>query len=311
MFVIEEPPSHFVAFDFETANRHPNSACALGIVTVVEGKIVDEVEFLIRPEPLIFEPGNIRIHHITPDDVEHEPTWPQLWSTLLPYFQNKTWVAHNAGFDIKVLAYSLRAHHLDAPLGQYFCSWNLTKKVFRGLKSYGLSALAQHFDIEHHHHRARSDARVCALLCLNAFETAQVRNKHNIEDLGVKIRRFQLEEYTIQAPKLELVPLTFDELNQDDHLLEKTIVFSGELVHFSRDEAEYLAWQLGAKVNTRIDEGVDYLVVGQKNSQHPILTYKLKTALELREKGCLIKILSEDHFQQIVKNTQTIYTAKS
>lgn len=39
----------FTAIDFETATGHPESACAVGIVMVEEGVIVDEYYTLIQP----------------------------------------------------------------------------------------------------------------------------------------------------------------------------------------------------------------------------------------------------------------------
>ena len=41
----------FAAIDFETANRQLTSACAVGLVIVREGKIVDTFYSLIQPEP--------------------------------------------------------------------------------------------------------------------------------------------------------------------------------------------------------------------------------------------------------------------
>ena len=39
----------FIAIDFETANHRRHSACAVGIVTVRDGKVVDRFSTLIRP----------------------------------------------------------------------------------------------------------------------------------------------------------------------------------------------------------------------------------------------------------------------
>ena len=45
----EGPLADFVAIDFETANHRADSACAVGLVKVVGGRIVEAVVHLIRP----------------------------------------------------------------------------------------------------------------------------------------------------------------------------------------------------------------------------------------------------------------------
>ena len=61
----------FTAIDFETANRRLASACALGVVRVRDGRVVDTRYSLIRPPAGHdgFERGNVRIHGIQPADV--------------------------------------------------------------------------------------------------------------------------------------------------------------------------------------------------------------------------------------------------
>ena len=39
----------FVAIDLETASRFHNSACALGLVVVNDGAIVEKMKWFIRP----------------------------------------------------------------------------------------------------------------------------------------------------------------------------------------------------------------------------------------------------------------------
>ena len=63
----------FIAIDFETATGHRDSACAIGIAVVEDLKVVDTFYSLIQPPGLLFHPGNVRIHGITPDMVADAP----------------------------------------------------------------------------------------------------------------------------------------------------------------------------------------------------------------------------------------------
>lgn len=71
----------FTAIDFETANRSFASACAVGVVRVEDGQVADTQYSLLRPPPGHdhFEPGNIRVHGIHPQDVVNAPSYAQYW----------------------------------------------------------------------------------------------------------------------------------------------------------------------------------------------------------------------------------------
>lgn len=56
----------FTAIDFETANHHRGSPCAVGLARVRGDKIVEAVSWLMQPPPQYggFEPCNVRVHGI-------------------------------------------------------------------------------------------------------------------------------------------------------------------------------------------------------------------------------------------------------
>lgn len=163
---------NFVTIDFETANSSRNSACSIGIVEVADGQIVSEYSRLINPQQH-FDPMNISIHRITPSMVEHEPTFGELWPELLPYFENKHVVAHNAAFDMSVLRHSLDAAATGYPAFQYYCTYLLSKKVLNELPAHRLNQLAAYYGIELQHHDALEDARAAALVLLKLLEHKQ------------------------------------------------------------------------------------------------------------------------------------------
>ena len=61
----------WTAIDFETANRNQGSVCAVGLVRVTDGRIVDRYTTLVRPPAPVdhFEQDNIAVHGITPEHV--------------------------------------------------------------------------------------------------------------------------------------------------------------------------------------------------------------------------------------------------
>jgi DNA polymerase III subunit epsilon len=66
----------FVAIDFETANYSPNSACAIGLVSVENNIITQQQHFLIQPPTTEFI--FTYIHGISWQQVSAVPTFQQL-----------------------------------------------------------------------------------------------------------------------------------------------------------------------------------------------------------------------------------------
>ena len=161
---------NFTAIDFETANAHRSSACAIGLARVEDGKLIETRHFLIKPVPNYFNAINISIHGICAETVAEAYNFEELWQELRPLVENQVVVAHNAAFDISVLRYSLDAYGLLYPELEYACSLVLARKLLPGQARYNLAALSAHFDIALQHHQAESDAAACAQIILKLAE---------------------------------------------------------------------------------------------------------------------------------------------
>lgn len=158
----------FIALDFETANQNPNSACAVALVSIENQEITNEVSFLVRPPELDFE--FTYIHGITADIVADKPTFAELWHThIRDLVDGQVLVAHNAKFDIKVLYHSLKQYDIETPPNRYFCSVDLSRRVWRRLRNHKLNTVAAHLGIPLDHHEALSDARACAYIVLSVM----------------------------------------------------------------------------------------------------------------------------------------------
>ncbi|MGK0722840.1 exonuclease domain-containing protein [Leucobacter sp. W1478] len=185
-------PVDFTALDFETANSHASSACAVGLVRVRDGKVVDRASWLIRPpaghdEFLRF---NIKIHGITPEMVEDAPRWGDQLTDLLEFIGDDIAVAHNAGFDMGVIRGACAATITPTPKLRYLCSVQVSRKTY-DIPSHRLplSAAAAGFG-DFAHHEALADAEACAAIISDAAR------RHAADDIrmlakatGVKIHR--------------------------------------------------------------------------------------------------------------------------
>ncbi len=112
----------WAATDFETANYDANSACALGVALVDEGRVSGTLYSLIRPPRIDFVPRFIGIHGITPDHVATAPTFAEVWEPVARLLAGRTLLAHNASFDMGVLWACLDHYRMARPPYRFACT---------------------------------------------------------------------------------------------------------------------------------------------------------------------------------------------
>ena len=161
--------NRFAAIDFETADFGRDSACALGIVVVENGKIVKKEYSLIRPprRDFVFS----YLHGITWRDVASKPAFGDFWPTVKDLLDNVDFIAaHNASFDRSVLHACCDMHCHRPPLDKYVCTMKLARRLW-DIRPTKLSDVCRHFAIDLMHHDAASDALACANIVLKARDT--------------------------------------------------------------------------------------------------------------------------------------------
>lgn len=160
--------TRFTAIDFETANNARDSACAIGLVRVEQGRIVAEAHHLIRPPSRQFL--FTWVHGITWDDVADAPDFAALWPEIAPFFDDVDFVsAHNARFDQGVLEGCCATYGLKAPRTPYLCTVDLARKMWN-IRPTKLPDVCRYLAIPLEHHRADSDSRACASIVIAALE---------------------------------------------------------------------------------------------------------------------------------------------
>lgn len=158
----------FAAIDFETATGYRNSACAIGIVTVEQGIIIDEYYTLIQPPDNYYWWQNVKIHGITSRDTKYAPLFEDIYPDIKKIIEGKTVVAHNESFDRSVLTKTMQHYFLKYSelnlADRWECTWRIYKE--KGFSPANLHACCSRLGISLQHHEALSDARACAKLYL-------------------------------------------------------------------------------------------------------------------------------------------------
>jgi len=156
----------FVAIDFETANYDRTSACAVGLVKVVENRIVSKAIYLIRPPTREFV--FTYLHGLTWKDVENSKDFGSLWSDISSFIYGADFlVAHNASFDRGVLHACCASYGIIPPSTPFHCSMQISRRVWN-IYPTKLSDVCRELGIALNHHEALSDALACAEIVIAA-----------------------------------------------------------------------------------------------------------------------------------------------
>ncbi len=276
--------ANFTAIDFETANGQRDSACQLAAVRVRGGQIVHEKMWMIRPQPLSFSPMNIQIHGITPDQVEQEPEFADLWDEISETFGDDCLVAHNASFDVGVLVACLRTHNQPIPEFHFTCTRALARRTWQHRRGYGLKPLSEWLGIQFRHHDALEDSIACAKILLACGIDQQATSVEDLEN-KLRITRGRAGPWGYKGPAnrraapsrstrgqrvidLQRLMIRAEFIRPLDG---KRVVFSGRFVNFNLQQAKDLASRLGGICQQEVGEGTDYVVLGKEGnraSQH-------------------------------------------
>lgn len=168
----------YIAFDVETPNSFNHRMSSIGISVIEDGEIVREFDTLINPETH-FDRFNVQLTGISPYLVEDAPNFAQIWELIGPLMSSGVLLAHNAPFDLGVLAKCLRDYEIDwKPRVRYADTCRMARVCYPKLVNHRLNTVSEHLGVTLDHHQASSDAHACAEIFLHCQKD------------GLKVNRF-------------------------------------------------------------------------------------------------------------------------
>lgn len=276
----------FTALDFETFTAARSSACAIGLVKVIDGRIVQKFYSLIKPIPDQRETDNSAINGITREMVDVAPTFLQLWPTISKIIGKDILVSHNAEFDQSVW---------NEQMGVYCCVTDPSKfRFFCTFQMTGLSlekACAKHNIEIGCHHDALDDALACAKVLLAENGSMQTNTfKGGIEEA---LKHLAAKKYDHETLK----PLedTMIENKETPFFHARTVITGVFTAYPNRDDLGKILKSLGADINTSISKKTNIVVVG--NGAGPS---KIKKIEDLRSEGFDIRVIYEPELISIL-----------
>lgn len=251
----------FIALDFETANRK-HAPCSAGVVFVKGGNVEFSDYTLINPE-VPFDKANIRIHGITPEQVENAPTWPQFFEKFYPLMRHYPIVAHNASVERNVIEKNCIRYGLPIPYTAFYDTLNLFKRNFPNLERYSLDFLCDALHIDLEHHNALSDATACAKL-LYILQRDEGYNLAPSEIIGyyTPVSTCHAAPEKPKSTEKRLVMPNLNYCEQPIHIPGNTFVITGDVEGHSRQEIEAEIEKIGGTAKSSVGKKLNYLAVG-------------------------------------------------
>lgn len=285
----------FIALDVETANADFASICSVGLVHFRAGEVFKSLTILIDPEDE-FDPMNISIHGIRPEDVIGKPTMARVLPVIRAALESVVAV-HHSPFDKTALTRAAAKYGVDG----LSCAWLDTVRVARRAwptlagGGYSLPTIARTFGIEFKHHDAAEDARAAGLIMLRA-----------IADSGLGLEQW-----------LDRVKLTVGGATPGSHaragnengvLFGNVVTFTGKL-EIPRDLAAQQAASAGCDVSDSVTKRTTILVVGDQDirrTKGQEKSSKHRRAEELIADGISIRIVGESDFMSMVGTPEKV-----
>ena len=175
----------YLVFDVETPNAHNDRMSAVGL-TLVENGIVRRTHATLINPGTYFDDFNIALTGITPEAAAKAMNFPTFRSYARPLFDSCVLVAHNAPFDMHVLASCLRHYGLPGrAVYPYLCTVCMGRCVYPRLPNHRLNTMCEALGIPLDHHQAGSDSRAAAFLLADylnqGFDPSRFERRYDME----------------------------------------------------------------------------------------------------------------------------------
>jgi DNA polymerase-3 subunit epsilon len=287
----------FTTIDFETANHHRGSPCAVGLTRVRNDEIVDAATWLMQPPPQYagFEPYNTRVHGIGSQDVAGEPTFEDRLPRILEFIGSDVVCAHNARFDGAVLAAAAIAVGAEPPDLRYLCTLTAARRCLE-LPSYRLPFVAQALGVTlGNHHEAGADSLAVALLVPRLAAELSASNLEKV---------VAITQTAPRPPSLPTIDRPHPGASPAHPLWGRVIVFTGALSSMTRQLAHEESIRVGGLPEKTVTKRTNILVVGDLDPMRLVpgdtTSQKAQKAFKLRAAGQDIEVMTEYDFLQSI-----------
>jgi DNA polymerase III, epsilon subunit and related 3''-5'' exonucleases len=292
-----------IVFDIEVLNQDPASICAIGIVELIDLKIVSKYYSLIKPKNLSFDPYRYKVHKIKPHSLYQMKNFSEVWKEISHYFEESIVVSHDIQGDMMNLRAALKQYHIPYPHLYMSCTNVLAHLLYPHLQKYNVTDLAKMIGFDFQAHHALEDAKASAYLLMEMVKCGKVETLKELHE------HYHLEfgemkkNYYRNIISAEMAPQLLEMVHRSDAALyHQSICFTGKL-SMSKELLEEKAKQVSALPTHQVSTQTNYLVIGEKG-YHQVRfgkeNKKVKKALKLMKQGQDLKIINEKEYIKLL-----------
>lgn len=289
-------PKSFVGIDFETLYPQRVSACSIGMVKYIDGKIADRFYTLIRP-PFDYpgKCGNVLtwIHGLTEEVVRNARTFEELLPEIENFVDGLPLVAHHACVERACIRDASAFYGVETKLDfeniydTLFLSRQVEAKLGiseEGPGTHQLDTVCKRFGIVgNNHHNALADAEMSGnLMVLFQKILCEGESVEVIETRTTPRQKYKPED-KVQRTDLESIA--------DNPFKNQIVVLTGFAKSDSQEYAHKLN-ELGAIIKDGVNKKTNMLITGYNAGPS-----KMKKAQELG-----VRIIPEEEFLKIINH---------
>ena len=292
-----------VALDFETSDKYADSACALGMVRMENGRVVSDWYSLIRPprSRVYFT----EIHGLTWEMLKDRKSFAELWPDMAAFMQGaELFVAHNATFDRRVLHGCCRAFGLIPPSAPFVCTVKGSRRRLR-LPHHRLNDVCDYLGLELDHHNAEEMKREAdAVIDRNHPETIIAARKSSPLVVGIGE-----DEYFLASDATPIVEYTNKVIYLSDG--EIAVLRNGEpikIVDLDNVECSHEAQTIALNIGQLQKGGYPHFMIKEIFDQPECIADCMRGRLNPETMSILLSAVKE-HREKFIKARRFIIVA--
>lgn len=292
-----------VVFDIELLNKDESSVCSIGIVEMVDFKIVSTYYSLIRPWSMVYDRVCYSIHHISVNELKKERTFKEIWPEIRHYFEESIVVAHDINTDMIHLRATMKQQGIEYPHLYMSCTNMLAHLIYPEKEKYNLSELAAMHNVTFKAHHALEDAKMCAYILKKMVEkdgSETLRDLHMKHHMAFGEMKHNYYRNVISAESVVNLERLPDHKNE---LYHNIVCFTGKL-SVPKEELEEKTRQASALPVQQVTTQTNILVVGENGFykvRYGNKNKKVLKALKLIKQGQDLKIIKENDYLKLLE----------
>ena len=155
----------FVVFDVETTGLEPavDRIIEIGAFKYKNNKKIDKFHMLVNPN-ILLDSEIMQLTGITDKSLIDKLTIDKVLPLFFEFIEDYTLIAHNASFDIKMLACECYRNNIKMCDNKVIDTLSLSKKVIskEKIENYKLETIKDYLGLNYNSHRALDGCEVCA-----------------------------------------------------------------------------------------------------------------------------------------------------